>query len=146
MKTSQKGIDFIKRHEALRLHAYKDSVGVWTIGYGHTSTAKQGMVITEAEAEKLLKKDLKTAEDEINRHSLPLKQHQFDAVASFVFNVGIGSFRRSTLLKRLKMDVNHPDIANQFNRWVYGGGKILPGLVRRRKEEANLYTTGDYGR
>lgn len=146
MKTSQKGIDFIKRHEALKLHAYKDAVGVWTIGYGHTLTAKQGMVITEAEAEKLLIQDLKTAEDEINKHLLPLKQHQFDSLTSFVFNVGIGSFRRSTLLKRLKIDINHPDIINQFNRWVYGGGKILPGLVRRRKEEANLYINGDYGR
>lgn len=146
MKTSQQGIDFIKRHEALRLTAYKDAVGVWTIGYGHTSTAKQGMIITEAEAERLLKLDLKTAEDEINKHSLPLKQYQFDALTSFVFNVGIGSFRRSTLLKRLKMDVNHPDIINQFNRWVYGGGKILKGLVKRRREEANLYITGDYER
>ena len=146
MKTSNEGIELIKRHEALRLHAYKDAVGVWTIGYGHTSTAKQGMVITEAEAEKLLIQDLRVAEDEINRHLLPLKQHQFDSLASFVFNVGVGSFRRSTLLKRLKMDVNHHDIPNQFNRWVYGGGKILPGLVRRRKEEANLYINGDYGR
>jgi lysozyme len=146
MKTSQKGIDFIKRHEALRLHAYKDAVGVWTIGYGHTSTAKQGMIITEAEAEKLLKQDLKTAEDEINKHLLPLKQHQFDSLTSFVFNIGVGAFRRSTLLKRLRVDVNHPDIVNQFNRWVYGGGKILKGLVKRRREEANLYITGDYGR
>lgn len=146
MKTSQKGIDFIKRHEALRLNAYKDAVGVWTIGYGHTLTAKEGMIITEAEAERLLKLDLKTAEAEINRHLLPLKQHQFDSLASFVFNVGIGAFSKSTLLKRLKMDVNHPDIASQFNRWVYGGGKILKGLVKRRKEEANLYINGDYGR
>ena len=144
MKTSQKGIDFIKRHEALRLHAYKDAVGVWTIGYGHTLTAREGMVITEKEAEKLLKQDLKTAEDEINKHLLPLKQHQFDSLVSFVFNVGIGAFRRSTLLKRLKMDVKHPDIVNQFNRWVYGGGKILKGLVKRRKEEANLYLNGGY--
>lgn len=146
MKTSQQGIDFIKRHEALRLHAYKDAVGVWTIGYGHTSTAKQGMIITEEEAEKLLKQDLRVAEDEITRHLLPLKQHQFDSLTSLVFNIGIGAFRKSTLLKRLKIDVNHPDISNQFNRWVYGGGKILPGLVRRRREEANLYITGDYGR
>ena len=144
MKTSQQGIDFIKRHEALRLTAYKDAVGVWTIGYGHTSTAKQGMTITEAEAERLLKQDLKVAEDEINRHLLPLKQYQFDSLTSFVFNVGIGAFRRSTLLKRLKMDVNHPDIANQFNRWIYGGGKILKGLVKRRKEEVNLYLNGVY--
>lgn len=144
MKTSQQGIDFIKRHEALRLHAYKDAVGVWTIGYGHTLTAKEGMIITEAEAEMLLIQDLRVAEDEINRHLLPLEQHQFDSLASFVFNVGIGAFRRSTLLKRLKIDVNHTDIVNQFNRWVYGGGKILKGLVRRRKEEANLYTNGIY--
>jgi len=146
MKTSNEGIEFIKRHESLRLHAYKDAVGVWTIGYGHTSTAKPGMVITEEEAEKLLIQNLKAVEDEINRYLLPLKQHQFDSLASFVFNVGVGAFRKSTLLKLLKMDVNHPDIINQFNRWVYGGGKILPGLVRRRKDEANLYMTGDYGR
>ena len=144
MRTSQQGIDFIKRYEGLRLNAYKDAVGVWTIGYGHTLTAKEGMVITEAEAECFLRQDLRTAEDEINKHLLPLKQHQFDAIASLVFNIGVGAFRKSTLLKRLKMDVNHPDIANQFNRWVYGGGKILPGLVRRRKEEANLYINGIY--
>lgn len=146
MTTSQNGIEFIKRHEELRLKAYRCPAGVWTIGYGSTGGIRPGDVITEAQAEKLLKQDLKTAEDEINKYLLPLKQHQFDAVASFVFNVGIGSFRRSTLLKRLKMDVNHPDIVNQFNRWVYGGGKMLPGLVRRRKEEANLYINGDYGR
>lgn len=146
MKTSKAGIELIKRHEGLRLEAYQDSAGVWTIGYGSTGGVRPGDVITEAQAEKLLKQDLKTAEDEINRHLLPLKQHQFDSLASFVFNVGIGSFRRSTLLKRLKIDVNHHDIPNQFNRWVYGGGKILPGLVRRRREEANLYITGDYGR
>lgn len=144
MTTSKNGIEFIKRHEELRLKAYQCPAGVWTIGYGSTGGVRPGDVITEAQAEKLLKQDLKTAEDEINKHLLPLKQHQFDAVASFVFNVGVGSFRRSTLLKRLKIDVNHPDIVNQFNRWVYGGGKILPGLVRRRKEEANLYTNGIY--
>lgn len=144
MRASQKGVDFIKRHEALRLNAYKDAVGVWTIGYGHTLTAKQGMTITEEEAKILLIQDLKVAEDEINRHLLPLKQYQFDSLTSLVFNIGVGAFRRSTLLKRLKIDVNHPDIANQFNRWVYGGGKILKGLVKRRKEEVNLYLNGVY--
>lgn len=142
MKTSQMGIELIKKHEGLRLAAYLCPAGIPTIGYGHTKWVRLGQVITEAEAEKLLIQDLKTAEDEINRHLLPLKQHQFDSLTSFVFNVGVGSFRRSTLLKRLKMDVNHPDIANQFNRWVYGGGKILKGLVKRRREEANLYTNG----
>lgn len=144
MKTSKAGIELIKRHEGLRLAAYLCPAGVPTIGYGHTKGVRLGQVITEAEAEKLLIQDLKTSEDEINRHLLPLKQHQFDSLTSFVFNVGVGSFRRSTLLKRLKMDVNHPDIVNQFNRWVYGGGKILKGLVKRRREEANLYTNGIY--
>ena len=144
MKTSQKGIDFIKRHEALKLNAYLDAVGIWTIGYGHTKTAKKGMTITEAEAEKLLVDDLKTAENEINSHNLPLKQHQFDALASFVFNVGTGAFRTSTLLKRIKIDTNHPDIPNQFNRWIYGNGKILNGLVKRRKQETEIYTKGFY--
>ncbi len=144
MKTSQKGIDFIKRHEALRLNAYLDAAGVWTIGYGHTSTAKKGMTITEAEAEKLLVDDLKHAEDEINSHNLPLKQHQFDALASFVFNVGTGAFRTSTLLKRIKIDVNHPDIPNQLNRWIYVGGKVLSGLVKRRRQEVDIYTKVHY--
>ena len=144
MKTSQKGVDFIKRHEALRLNSYLDAVGVWTIGYGHTKTAKKGMTITEAEAEKLLVDDLKHAEDEINSHNLPLKQHQFDALASFIFNVGTGAFRTSTLLKRIKTDVNHPDIINQFNRWIYGGGKVLSGLVKRRRQEVDIYTKGFY--
>ena len=144
MKTSQKGIDFIKRHEALRLNAYLDAVGVWTIGYGHTKTAKKGMTISEAEAEKLLVDDLKTAENEINSHNLPLKQHQFDALASFVFNVGTGAFRTSTFLKRIKIDVDHPDIPNQLNRWIYGGGKVLSGLVKRREQEADIYTKGHY--
>ncbi len=144
MTTSKNGIEFIKRHEELRLKAYQCPAGVWTIGYGSTGGVRPGDVINEAQAERLLRRDLKTAEDEINRHLLPLKQHQFDSLASLVFNIGIGAFRKSTLLKRLKIDVNHTDIANQFNRWVYGGGKILKGLVKRRKEEANLYINGIY--
>jgi len=144
MITSRKGIDFIKRHEALRLNSYLDAVGIWTIGYGSTLNVKQGMRITEAEAERLLVNDLKIAEREVNSHRLPLNQHQFDSLVSFTFNVGIGAFRNSTLLKRIKTDVNHPDIPNQFNRWIYGGGKVLSGLVKRRKQEANLYTKGIY--
>ena len=144
MKTSNKGIDLIKKYEGFRAKAYKCPAGKWTIGYGHTKTAKKGMTITEAEAEKLLVDDLKTAENEINKHNLPLKQHQFDSLVSFVFNVGIGAFRTSTLLKRIKIDVNHPDIPNQLNRWIYGGGKVLSGLVKRRRQEVDIYTKGHY--
>ena len=141
MKTSNEGIELIKRHESLRLNAYLDPVGIPTIGYGHTKDVLLGDVITKEEAERLLIEDLVTVENEINSHNLNINQNQFDALASFVYNVGVGNFRSSTLLKRLKANPNDPDIANQFKRWVYGGGKVLPGLVRRRNEEAKLYFT-----
>ncbi len=139
MKTSDKGIDLIKKHEEFRAKAYRCPAGKWTIGYGHTLNVKSTDVITKEQAEYFLKQDVGFAEKEVNRHNLSINQNQFDALVSFVFNVGVGSFRGSTLLKRLKTDVNHPDITNQFNRWVYGGGKVLNGLVRRRKEESDLY-------
>ena len=83
--------------------------------------------------------DLIVAETEVNRYGFDLTQNQFDALVSFVFNVGAGNFRSSTLLKRLKSNPNDPDIENQFKKWVYDNGKVLPGLVRRRDEEAKLY-------
>ncbi len=139
MKTSDKGIGLIKRFEGLRLKAYLCPAGKPTIGYGHTKDVKLGDVITEEEAEQLLLEDLIVVENEINKHNLDINQNQFDALVSFVYNVGVGNFRTSTLLKKIKTDPNDKTIANEFKRWVYGGGKILPGLVRRRKEEANLY-------
>ena len=139
MRTSRKGIEFIKAHEGLRLAAYLCPSGVPTIGYGHTHGVKMGDRITEEQAEKFLIDDLAVAETEVNRYGLHLTQNQFDALVSFVYNVGARNFRSSTLLKRLKANPNDPDIANQFKRWVYGGGKVLPGLVRRRNEEAKLY-------
>ena len=139
MRTSRKGIEFIKAHEGLRLDAYLCPAGVPTIGYGHTYNVKMGDRITEEQAEMLLIGDLIVAETEVNRYGFDLTQNQFDALVSFVYNVGAGNFRSSTLLKRLKDNPNDPDIANQFKRWVYGNGKVLPGLVRRRNEEAKLY-------
>lgn len=139
MTTSQNGIELIKRHEGLRLGAYLDAAGVWTIGYGSTGGVRPGDVITEAQAEALLREDIRTAEREVGRHKLNINQNQFDALVSFTFNVGSGNFRSSTLLKRIKENPDHPDIANQFRRWVYGGGKVLPGLIKRRAEEAKLY-------
>ena len=141
MRTSRKGIEFIKAHEGLRMNAYLCPAGVPTIGYGHTYNVKMGDRITEKQAERFLIGDLIVAETEINRYGFDLTQNQFDALVSFVYNVGAGNFRSSTLLKRLKANPNDPDIANQFKRWVYGGGKVLPGLVRRRNEEAKLYFT-----
>lgn len=139
MRTSKNGIDLIKAHEGLRLNAYLCPAGVPTIGYGHTKNVKLGDKITSEQAEKFLIEDLRTAENEVNKLNLNINQNQFDALVSFIFNVGVGNFRKSTLLKRMKINVNDPDIEVQFNKWIYGGGKILPGLVKRRKDEAELY-------
>jgi len=141
MKTSSKGIDLIKKYEGLRLDAYLDAVGVWTIGYGHTLNVKSTDVITLDEAEYFLRQDVEFAEKEVNKHNLNINQNQFDALVSFVFNLGVGNFARSTLLRKIKSNPNDPTIRKEFERWIYAGGKILNGLVRRRKEEADLYFT-----
>ena len=141
MRTSRKGIELIKAHEGLRLDAYLCPAGVPTIGYGHTYNVKMGDRITAEQAERLLIGDLIVAETEVNRYGLNINQNQYDALVSFVYNVGAGNFRSSTLLKRLKANPNDPDIEYQFRRWVYGDGKVLPGLVRRRKDDAKLYFT-----
>lgn len=145
MKTSNKGVELIKQFEGLRLKAYKDQKGVWTIGYGHTGGVKSGDVITEQEAEKLLENDLKTAENAVNEQNLSLSQNQFDALVSFVFNVGTGNFRSSTLLKKAKANPDDPTIRNEFLKWnkarINGTLKPLTGLTRRRAAEADLYFT-----
>jgi len=141
MKISDNGIELIKKHEGLRLEAYLCPAGKWTIGYGHTKGVKPGQVVTKEEAERLLREDLIVVENEINRHNLNINQNQFDALASFVYNVGVGNFRTSTLLKKIKANPNDKTIANEFKRWVYSNGKKLPGLVKRREEEAKLYFT-----
>jgi lysozyme len=139
MKTSNKGIDLIKKYEGFRAKAYKCPADKWTIGYGHTQNVKPTDVITLHEAERFLRQDVEFAEKEVNRHNLDINQNQFDALVSFVFNVGVGNFARSTLLRKIKSNPNDPTIRKEFERWIYAGGKVLNGLVRRRKEEAELY-------
>lgn len=137
MKTSQRGIELIKKHEGLRLAAYLCPAGIPTIGYGHTKGVKLGQVISEDEAEQFLREDLKTSEQEID--GLNVNQNQFDALVSFVFNVGVGNFRSSTLLRRVRFNPDDRDIENQFKRWVYANGRVLQGLVKRRNDESKLY-------
>lgn len=139
MKTSDKGIALIKAHEGFVPHAYRCPAGIWTIGYGHTSGVKPGDVITETQGEAFLRSDIALAERVVNAAGLKLTQNQFDALVSFVFNVGTGNFNRSTLLKYAKANTNDPRIRQEFSKWIYGGGKVLPGLIKRRKEEADLY-------
>lgn len=140
MKTSPKGVALIKTFEGLSLTAYLDPVGIWTIGYGHTAPwIKSGDWIYREEADEILKEDLLEAEQAVARSvAVPLTQNQFDALVSFTFNVGPGAFRSSTLLRLLNM-ANYLAASAQFPRWIYAGKITLPGLVRRRIAERQLF-------
>jgi len=128
-------VSLIKEFEGCELTAYKDIVGVWTIGYGHTKTVKPGMKITQRGAEELLRHDLAWVEAVINKYvKAPLTQNQYDAVASLIYNVGGTAFSKSTILRKL----NTGDIYGaslEFKRWNKAGGRIVNGLVRRREAE-----------
>ena len=143
MKTSPKGIALIKEFEGLRLKAYLCPGGVWTIGYGHTAGVKPGMVITEAKAEEFLLSDIAIFEKTINAQNLALTQNMFDALVSFTFNVGTGNFKRSTLLCKIKANPWDNTVMDEFLRWVYSKGSVLPGLQRRRLAEMKLYFSND---
>ena len=138
-RTNVNGLLLIKSFEGLRLQAYRDPVGIWTIGYGTTRGVQPSMSISEAEAEKFLQQDLARFEQAINDAvEVPINDNQFSALASFTYNVGPGAFRSSTLLKLL----NQGDIqgaADQFPRWNRAGGKVLAGLTRRRSAERSLF-------
>jgi lysozyme len=143
-KINDKGLRLLKSFEGLRLDAYSDAVGVWTIGYGTTSGVKPGMRITEAQAEDLLKKDLARFEIAVTEAvKVALNDDQFSALVSFTYNVGGAALLSSTLLRLL----NQGDIqgaANQFLRWNQGDGRELPGLTRRRKAERALFLGEDF--
>ena len=143
MKTSPKGIALIKEFEGLRLKAYLCPGGVWTIGYGHTAGVKPGMVISEAQAEEYLKADLISFERYLNGLGLALNQNQFDALISFIYNVGTGNFSNSTLLRKVRANPQDNSIMDEFLRWVYSKGRVLPGLQRRRLAEMKLYFSND---
>jgi len=139
MQTSNKGIDLIKRFEGLKFEAYRDSVGIPTIGYGHTHNVKMGDVITGEQADKYLREDLLVAELTINTNvRVNLTQNQFDALASFVFNLGSGNFVKSTLLKKLNAG-DFAGAADEFGKWVNAGSKKLAGLVKRRTAEREVF-------
>ena len=133
-------IDIIKKHEGLRLEAYMPTPNdVWTIGYGHTHTTKQGMKITAGQAESLLRKDITWVEKAVNKLVVvPLTQNQFDALSSLVFNIGEGAFAASTLLRYLNKG-RYQEAAAEFMRWIHAGGKRLDGLIRRRRAEQELF-------
>lgn len=139
MKTSQRGISLIKSFESLRLEAYRCPAGIWTIGYGHTAGVRRGDRIDEQKAEQLLAEDLREFEEVVSRECPGVSQRRFDALVSFVFNVGTGNFLKSTLLKCVKANPDNVNIRYEFSRWNKSKGMVLSGLIRRRKAEADLY-------
>ena len=143
MTISQKGIDAIKQYESCKLFAYRDSVGVPTIGYGHTKGVKMGMSITQKQAEDFLKDDIKPCERVLNAMGINYTQNQFDALVSWIFNLGEGKFSSSTMRKRIIERANDIDITDQMVRWYNAGGKPSPGLKRRRVKEANMFLGKD---
>lgn len=144
MKISDDGMALIKRFEGLRLQAYQDSVGVWTIGYGWTQPVAgrkvgPGMTIGAATAERLLACGVAQFEQGVDRLvTVTVTQGQFDALVSFAYNLGLCALENSTLLRRLNAG-DWQGAAEQFGRWVNAGGVRLDGLVARRVAERALF-------
>ena len=146
-KMGPEGLELLKSFEGLELRAYRDSVGVLTIGYGHTSMAgppvvKPGMRITKDKAEAILKRDLKKYEDAVrNALKVPVTQEMFDAMVSLCYNIGPAGFRRSSVLKFTNRRL-FDQADDKFLLWNKAGGRVLRGLTRRRHAEAELYRKG----
>lgn len=137
MNISQKGLEFIKDVEGVRLMAYQDVKGIWTIGVGHTGPeVVKGLTWTTEQVLNALEKDVQTCVKCINsKVQYPLSQNQFDALCSFIFNVGVGAFTRSTMLKMINAG-NLAGAIQQFDRW-----NIPPQILGRRMKEKKLFST-----
>jgi lysozyme len=142
-KTSDKGKAIIKEFEGFRAIAYLCQAGVWTVGYGTTriggKPVTENVKITTQEAELFLEQDLKVFEDAINQNvTVELTQNQFDALVSFVYNVGVGNFKKSTLLKKLNAS-NKAEAADELLKWNKANKVVSKGLTKRRKAERELF-------
>ena len=148
MKASQNCIDLIKQFEGFIPNPYQCPAGVWTIGYGSTRYINEQPVspndksITESQAAQIVAQTLVEYENAVNRYvTAILTQNQFDALVDFAYNAGAQNLRTSTLLKRLNAG-DYANAANEFGKWVMGGGKRLSGLVKRRAAERALFLKG----
>jgi lysozyme len=146
MQITDEGLELIKQFEGFRARAYRDAVGVWTIGYGHTSMAgapevRPGSEVSQAEAETILRRDVEIfARGAREAVKVPLNDAQFSALVSFAYNVGLGNLRKSSVLAA----INRKDFAavpRRLQLWTKAGGRVLPGLVRRRGAEAALFAS-----
>lgn len=138
MIINDKARAIIQESEGLRLEAYRCPAGRWTIGYGHTGDVVEGHRITRHQAEEILEYDLSTFEEGVGKLAPRANGNQFSAMVSLAFNIGLGAFAKSEVLKA-HLAGQHLLAAAAFSRWTRGGGKQLPGLVTRRAREAALY-------
>jgi GH24 family phage-related lysozyme (muramidase) len=140
MKTSEVGRELIKEFEGCRQVAYQDSVGVWTIGYGHTKDVYEGQLSIKKTCDRFLEEDLEEFEGYVDSYvKVPLTQNQFDALVAWTFNLGPGNLSESTMLRKLN-EGDYDAVPDEMRRWNKAGGEVLNGLVRRRDAEANLFT------
>ncbi|HTW50156.1 MAG TPA: lysozyme [Acidobacteriaceae bacterium] len=140
---SGNGLSLTEQFEGCELTAYQDQVGVWTIGYGHTGPdVVAGLTITQDQAQALLAQDVQSAAACVNNSvTVQLSQDEFDALVDFVFNLGVGAFEGSTLLRDLNA-ANFTAAAAEFDLWDHAGGAVIAGLLRRRQAETALFESG----
>lgn len=137
------GLDIVKFYEGLCLKAYLCPAGIPTIGYGHTKGVALGMTCTKEQADEWVENDFYMAKNDVRAVvRVPLRENQLDALASFVFNLGVRKLIQSTLLKKLNAG-DYVGAANEFDKWVFAAGKKLKGLVARRAAEKELFLKGE---
>ena len=147
MKVNKLGIDMMHHFEGCKLQAYQCSAKVWTIGWGNTyyqdkRPVKQGDKVTQEQANELFEMIMNEFAIEVRKAlTKEVSENQFSALVCFAYNVGIGNLKKSTLLRKVNVNPNDETIALEFAKWNKAGGKVLNGLVRRRKAEADLYFT-----
>lgn len=139
MNISKEGLSLIKKFEGCELEAYLCPAGVWTIGYGHTKDVKEGDKINKEEADYLLQEEMIEYESYINDFvEVPLNQNQFDALCSWVYNLGPTNLKNSTMLRVLNEE-KYADVPQEIKRWNKAGGEVLDGLIKRREAEAKMF-------
>jgi len=143
MKINELGLDLIKEFESCKLKSYQDIVGIWTIGWGHTGPeVKPDLIWTREQADNQLRQDLGRFEEGVSdRLDVDVNENQFSALVSLAYNIGLGNFNGSGLLKQINLG-NFEIAAERFLMWNQAGGKVSEGLTRRREAERALFLTG----
>ena len=144
MKISEDGLELIKKFEGCETSAYQDSVGVWTIGFGHTKGVEEGQTCSIEDAESMLTDEMDEYDGYINNMvKVDLQQHEFDSLVAWVYNLGPTNLNESTMLKVLNGG-QFDRVPDEMNRWTRAGGEILEGLVRRRQAESLMFQNLDW--